>query len=340
MNEQKFSDKILAGLSIGIVVALIPGALLGELMKALSGHLAISGTILLITKMATSMLPLAIGVCVGMLFKFTPIQTTSIAIACAVGSGVIRVKDGLLTLAGTGDVINTAITAAIAAFIVIKLGNSLKAYTILLIPLIVIVIAGGIGMFTLPYISKATGILGNIINHITTLQPYIMGILIAIIFALLIVSPFSTVGVAVAIQIGGIASGAANLGIVAAGIGLAISGWKVNSFGTSIAHFLGSPKMQMANFVKKPIMLLPVIANAGVLGLCAAIFDIKGTTMSAGFGLSGLIGPLNAINTGTSVVVAGLVFIVFPVILGFVFDIVFTKIIPLVKPEDYQITYQ
>ncbi|MGV2686245.1 regulator, partial [Clostridium perfringens] len=138
--------------------------------------------------------------------------------------------------------------------------------------------------------------IGDVINKFTTVQPIVMGILISVSFAFLIVSPFSTVAVATAIALAGVGSGAANLGVVAAGFGLAIGGWKVNSFGTSIAHFLGSPKMQMANLIKKPIMMVPVLCNAAVLGALAGMFNIQGTPMSAGLGISGLIGPINGLN--------------------------------------------
>ncbi|MDZ5000924.1 regulator, partial [Clostridium perfringens] len=164
------------------------------------------------------------------------------------------------------DVINAAITAAIAVGLVLLLGNKLKAYTILLVPAIVVIVAGTIGIVTLPYVKGITLAIGDVINKFTTLQPIVMGILISVSFAFLIVSPFSTVAVATAIALAGVGSGAANLGVVAAGFGLAIGGWKVNSFGTSIAHFLGSPKMQMANLIKKPIMMVPVLCNAAVLG--------------------------------------------------------------------------
>lgn len=119
-----------------------------------------------------------------------------------------------------------------------------------------------------------------------------MGVLMGMAFALLIVSPISTVGIATAISLSGIASGAANLGIVAAGFALAIYGWYANSVGTSIAHFLGSPKMQMANLLAKPKLFLPVCLIAGILSSLGALFQVNGTPMSAGFGFSGLVGPL------------------------------------------------
>ncbi len=346
MTAKQFSDKLLTGLSIGIVVALIPNALLGELLKAIIPHFAPAQTILDVTVLAMRLTPMVIGVCIAMQFKLTPIQTAAVGMAAVVGSGVAKVAEkGTFTFAGTGDVINVAITAALAVGLVMLLGNKLKAYTILLVPAIVVIVAGTIGIVTLPYVKGITLAIGDVINKFTTLQPIVMGILISVSFAFLIVSPFSTVAVATAIALAGVGSGAANLGVVAAGFGLAIGGWKVNSFGTSIAHFLGSPKMQMANLIKKPIMMVPVLCNAAVLGALAGMFNIQGTPMSAGFGISGLIGPINALNlmggyTTSNIIIVTLIFVVVPIALGILFNYVFTKVVKIVSEEDYKLTFE
>lgn len=347
ISAKEFFNKVLAGLSIGIVVALVPGALLGELAKALLPSFPAVQGIIDATNLAQRMLPMVIGVTVAMQFKFTPIQTSSIGIATVIGSGVASsVAKNAFTFAGTGDVINAGITAAIAAGLVLLLGNRLKAYTILLVPTIVIAVAGLLGLATLPYVKLITKYIGDLIQNFTTLQPVLMGILTAIAFALLIVSPISTVGVATAISLSGIGSGAANLGIVAAGFGLAVAGWKSNSVGTSVAHFLGSPKMQMANFIKKPRMIVPIVLNAAVLGALAGMFNIKGTPMSAGFGISGLIGPINALNLAkggwspANIILIAVIFVIIPIALALVFNYVFTKIVKLVNSEDYKLNFE
>ncbi|WP_019673623.1 PTS transporter subunit IIC [Psychrobacter lutiphocae] len=348
MTPKAFINNVLVGMSIGIVVALIPWALLGNLSEALIPHFAVAEDILAMVTLAMSLLPMVIGVCIGMSFKFTPIQTSSIGIATVVGSGVATLTEsGGFLLSGTGDVINAGITAAVASLIVMVLGDRLKAYTILLIPIIVIIAAGGLGLVTLPFIQEITTLLGRFVEQLTTLQPVLMGITIAVLFALIMMSPISTVGIAVAISLAGIGSGAANLGITAAGFGLAIMGWNVNSLGTSFAHILGSPKIQMANFVNKPLIALPVVLNAAILGAFAGLFGISGTPISAGFGFAGFIGPLSAFNTmegGFSslhnIIVITLAFFVAPIVLGIGFKLLFTKLIPIVTEKNYEIKFE
>ena len=255
-DAKTITMNILNGLSVGIIVALVPGAILNAIVKLLLPSFPQLAVVTYMTGAAMTLLPALSAVCVGMLAKFTPIQTSSLALAAIVGAGNYHLTKTGLTVAGTGDVINLAITLAIGYLLIVLLGDALKAYTILLIPSLVLVIAGGIGMLTLGPVSSITKYIGVVVHDVTALQPIVMGVLMGIIFAVLIVSPISTVGIATAISLTGIGAGSANLGIVGAGFALATYGWKANSFGTSLAHFLGSQKMQMANILSRPKLFL------------------------------------------------------------------------------------
>ncbi|WP_027626432.1 PTS transporter subunit IIC [Clostridium lundense] len=339
INAKEFISKVLTGMSIGIVVALIPSALLGELGKALNIQ-----PIVEITKMASSLLTIVMGLCIAMQFKMSPIQSGTLAITTMIGSGALKMNGKVIQFAGMGDVINAGITAALAVLLILYIGDKLKAYTMLCVPTVVITLIGFAGLQLLPYVSSITRYLGNMVDMFTTLQPVLMGIFTSVTFAILIVSPVSTVGVAMAISLSGIGSGTANLGICAAGFGLAVAGFKVNGLGTSLAHVLGSPKMQLANFAKKPAMILPIIANAAVVGALGGLQKIQGTPMSAGFGISGLIGPINHLNiagysTG-SFVITIIMFVVAPLILSFVFKYLFVNVLKIVKDEDYLIEFK
>lgn len=341
-----FFNKLLTGMSIGIVVSLIPNALIGEIFKLLIPDAPFLQHVLNLTIITMSMLPAMIGVTVGMTFKLTPIQTASIGLAAVVGSGVITMKDGIMTLSGIGVVLNTGITAALAVLFVQFIGVKLKDYTILLMPTLSIFIPGLIGYVLLPYVKAGTGVIGTGIQHVTTLQPVAMGAIIAVIFCLLILSPLSTVGVATVIMLSGIGSGAANLGIVSAGVGLCIASYKVNSLGTALAHVLGSPKIQMRNFFMKPKMAFPMLITAAILGGLAGIFNIQGTPMSAGFGLSGLIGPLNYINltadgwSTTNITIMVTMFFILPILLNVVLLRLFEHKFKMIEANDYKISIE
>lgn len=343
MTVKKFIMNILNGIAIGTVLALIPGALLGELFKALLPIFPQGQFVLDVTTMSNSVLGLIVGVVIGYQFKFTPIQSASLGLAVMVGGGAVDFSSEALVMNGTGDIINMVFTGAIAAGIVLLIGSRLKGYSIILIPPILLIVGGGIGNALLPYVGQITTLMGHFTSQLLTLHPIIMSVLIAALFSILITTPISTVGIALAISLAGIGSGAANLGVVAAGFGLAIAGWKVNPVGISLAHFIGSPKMSMPNVFTKPKILLPIICNAATLGVLAALFKIQGTPMSAGFGFSGLVGPVNHLNLtagGWSVInilITLLVFVIAPIGLGMIFNYLFTKIWPIISPEDYKL---
>lgn len=335
---------VLNGLSIGIIVALVPSALLNQILKAIVPVFPAASSVMALTNAAMVLLPAVSAVCVGMLAHFSPIQTTSLSLAAVMGAGNFKPGTNGFIVSGTGDVINIAITILIGYLLILLLGERLKAYTILLIPMLVLVIAGGIGSLTLSPVSKITQILGIGIIQLTSLQPIIMGILLGIIFALLIISPISSVGIAAAINIHGVAAGSANLGIVAASFALAIYGWRVNSMGTSLAHFLGSPKMQMANIMSRPKLMIPISINAGVLGGIGALFNIQGTAMSAGFGFSGLIGPLAALDamgepTFSSVSLVTILFLILPILMGLLSHYLFAHKLNFYEATNFQLNY-
>ncbi len=337
-SVKDFINKVLTGMSVGIVVALIPGALLGELAKALN-----LTSIVQLTTIATRLLPAIMGLTIAMQFNLTPIQSGTLAITTAIASGGIIVSENGILLAGIGDVINAGIISGLAVWAMLLIGNKLKAYTILIVPALIITVFGTFGLMTLPFVSSITSAVGVMVAQFTNFTPVVAGILIAVTFSVMIVSPISTAGVAMAISLAGVGSGAANIGICAAGFGLAVSGYKANGFGTSIAHFLGSPKMQMANMIKKPRIMLPIMLNAAVSGAFAGILSIQGTPASAGFGISGLIGPINHFNIVgfdfKNILIGVLAFVVIPLVMAFVSKFIFDTKLNVVSVEDYKINF-
>lgn len=341
-----FFSKLLTGMSMGIVVALIPNALLGEILKLMIPHAPVLQSVLDMTVIAMSLLPILIGVMVGMTFKLTPIQTASVGIAAMVGGGSVQqTAEGLFALNGIGVVINTGLTAALAVLFVQWIGGRLKEYSILLMPTLCILMPGMIGVMTLPYVKSSAGVVGVAVDNVTTWQPVLMGAIIAVIFCLIILSPISTVGVATVIMLSGVGSGAANLGVVAAGVGFAIVSYRANSLGTALAHVLGSPKIQMRNFFMKPKIGLPMLITAAVLGALAGMLNVQGTPYSAGFGLSGLVGPLNYIHlaeggwSAENISVMLSLFLVLPVVLNLGLIYVFARKLKMIKAEDYKLQF-
>ncbi|PWZ98647.1 hypothetical protein DD924_06960, partial [Staphylococcus pseudintermedius] len=137
-----------------------------------------------------------------------------------------------------------------------------------------------------PYVSKVTQSLGHLIHTFTELNPLIMSLLIAITYALLMVTPISLVAIATAISLTGLGSGAGNMGVVAACVTFIMGSIKVNKLGVNIVLLFGAAKMMIPVYFKHPIISIPLIINGFVAGLIAYFMGIQGTPMSAGFGYS------------------------------------------------------
>ncbi|MBQ0141057.1 MAG: PTS sugar transporter subunit IIC [Kurthia sp.] len=342
-----FFNKLLTGMSLGIVVCLIPNALVGEILKLMIQHFtsiqAPLQTILNVSVLAMSLLPVVIGVMVGIQFKLTPIQMCSVGLATMVGSGVVSFGEAGMTMAGIGVVINIGLTAGMAVLFVQFLGNKLKDYTLLAMPALSLFIPGIIGMILLPYVKTGADYVGLGIATLTDLQPIVMGMLIAMIFSILIISPISTIGVATVIMLSGISAGAANLGVCASGVGMAIASYRANNLGTSLAH-VASAKIQMRNFFMKPKIAAPTILTAAILGALAGVFKITGDPYSAGFGLAGFVGPLKYLSiehwSPNSIILSLVLFIILPIVLNLVFIKLFERKMKWISPQDYKVTYE
>lgn len=331
--------KVLNGMSLAIAITLIPGALLGELCIFIGKYHPIGVDILNIVNFCSKMLPLVIGLCVAHQHKLDMIQSVSVGFASTIGSGVITsIEKGVYSFTGTGDVITAGLASALATWIILKFCRPLKSMSVILVPTFIPIIVGSLGLLALPYISLISYSIGATINYFTTLQPILMGALIAMAFTIIIVSPISTVGIAYSIGISGIAAAAANTGVSVAAVVLTILCYKTNPLGTVFAHILGTPKMQMVNFIKKPIMLLPCVLISGVLGMLTGGLGLQMTTQAAGFGITGGIGPIALMNHLGWTIASGILtlvyFLVIPISLGFYLQRVGKKL-SLIKDEDY-----
>lgn len=342
---KEFSMNILNGLAVGIVTVLLPGGLLTVPLKALAPIWPPALMLLQATWMYNAMMGIVVGFMVGHFFKFTPIQAASVGLATIFASGVGRMAENgkFWTIVGTGDIITMGITAAIAVILILFIGEKTKSYTILVLPTITLLVAGSIGTIIYPYVTQITGWIGEIVAYCVTLQPYLMCVVLSLIFATLIMSPFTTVGIALAISLSGLGSGAANLGVCSAAFGFCIAGWRVNSKGISLSHWIGSPKISMASVAANPKTMLPIYCTATIMGLLAAFFNIQGTPLSAGFGFSGFVGPVAALDiseAGWTIPNTIFIFSLFgaaPVGLGLFFNHLFVKVLHIVTPEDYKL---
>ena len=277
-------------------------------------------------------MPALVGALIALKFNLTPLAMAVVASASYVGSGAAQFKNGTWVIAGIGDLINTMITASIAVLLILLIEHRVGSMALIVYPTIVGGISATIGVLILPYVHMITTGIGNMINSFTELQPVLMSMLISMVFSFIIISPLSTVAIAIAIGISGIAAGSASIGIAATEAVLLIGTSQVNRAGVPISIFFGGVKMMMPNMVRYPVIMLPILITAAVSGIASGIVGIAGTKESAGFGFIGMVGPINAFkfmgidSAWLSLLLIIIAFFIVPFFVAWILDVLLRKV--------------
>ena len=175
-------------------------------------------TIFQLVTVIQSFMAFIIGVLAAHQFKFKGAGAAMIGTSAILGSGAIQFSNGGIALKGIGDIINVIIVVVIACAIYMFLEGKLGSFEMIILPVLVPVVSGAIGLMTLPYVQIITKSIGRLINGFTELNPLLMSILICVTFSLLMVTPISLVAIATAISLTGLGSGAANMGVAACNV--------------------------------------------------------------------------------------------------------------------------
>lgn len=365
LKLKDFFFKVLSGSAQGILIGVLPSAVMKYILK-MFGTAQWALDLSAILTLFSSFIPLLIGVAIAMQFRMKALDVGVMAIAVGAASGSIKwavAPKGFVNpitgapqvgnvyiAAGAGDVINAIIVAAVAVLVIWLVSRYLAGFGSVAIILSPIVIGGGVALFgraIAPYVAYITTWVGDAVRLATDLQPLPMSIAIAMAFSFIIITPISTVGIALAITLSGLGAGAAGAGVVATTVILLINSWKVNKKGTTVAIFLGAMKGMMPSVFKKPVMILAFLVAAAITAIPVALFNVQGTPTSAGFGWIGMVSPLQSmftfdaaeaeiVNHTINFVQFLIVWFIVPAIAGFVVDFLFTKILKLYSPSDFE----
>ena len=245
-------------------------------------------------------------------------------------------------LGGAGGPLAVLFIAIIAS----EIGKAISKETkvdILVTPLVTI----GVGIFLswliAPKLGAAAMKVGDVIMWATEQQPFLMGILVAVVVGIALTLPISSAAICAALALTGLAGGAAVAGCSAQMVGFAIASFKENKWGGLVSQGIGTSMLQMGNIVKNPrIWIAPTLASAitGPLATCVFHLEMNGAPVSSGMGTCGFVGQLGVYSGWVNDVAAGtkaaitwfdwlgliLISIVLPAILTLIFDKIFRKI--------------
>ncbi len=292
----------LSGMALGLFSTLIMGTILQQIGKLIGGD--IGNLTFIIGKVAAACTSAGIGVGVAYKYKSSPLVVVSAAVSGVIGgyatkilAGSIMTDTGAIMLAGPGEPLG----AFIAAFVAIEVGNIISGKTkvdIILTPLISIAFGSSIGLLVGPPISKFMTSLGNIIIFATEQQPFIMGILVAVIMGMLLTLPISSAAIGVILDLNGITAGAAVVGCCCQMVGFAVASYRENKFGGLLAQGIGTSMLQIPNIFKNPIIWLPSIISSAILGpISTTVLKMTNNATGSGMGSAGFVGQIMAYET-------------------------------------------
>ncbi|MGM7690417.1 PTS transporter subunit IIC [Staphylococcus felis] len=194
-----------------------------------------------------------------------------------------------------------AVGAFVASLIVVELSRFYASKTkivIIITPLISLIAGGVIAKFLGPILNQLMTAIGKMIIVATDQQPFIMGMIVAVIFGLCLTAPISSAALALMLDLSGLAAGAATIGCVCQMVGFAVTGYKDNGIGGLISIGIGTSMLQVPNILMKPLILIPpTFASAVIAPIMTTFFPMSNNAAGAGMGTSGLVGQIMTIYT-------------------------------------------
>jgi len=147
-----------------------------------------------------------------------------------------------------------------------------------------------------PFIGAALAATGNAIQWAMTLQPFLMSIALAVAMGMILTGPTSSAALAISLNLGGLAGGAATVGCAAQMVGFAAMSYRDNGVSGLLSQGLGTSMLQLPNIVRNPRIWIPPTLAAAILGPIATLgFGMQNVPTGSGMGTSGFVGQVGTL---------------------------------------------
>jgi len=269
----------------------------------------------------------AMAIAIGYALKCPPLVSFSLA---AVGFAANAIG-------GAGGAFAVLIVTIVAA----ELGKMVSKETkldILVTPIVTICSGVLLAMLIAEPIGKGASAVGSFIMWATDLQPFWMGIIVAVVVGIALTLPISSAAICAGIGLTGLAGGAALAGCCAQMVGFAVMSFKENRWGGLLAQGVGTSMLQMGNIVKNPRIWIPPILTSAIMGpisTCVFKLQMNGDAVASGMGTCGFVGQIGMYTGWVKDGIAGqalpwigmlLTHIVLPAIICWAISLIFRKI--------------
>ena len=237
----------------------------------------------------------AIGIGVAYSIGAKGLALFAAATAGTIGGGAITIAETGAVAIASGEPLGACIAALIGALCG-KLATGRTKADIIIVPLLTILAGGVTGLVISPAVAALMNALGALINHLTTLYPLPMGILVSAVVGMVLTLPISSAAICISLGLSGLAAGAACAGCSAQMIGFALMSFRENGVGGLISQGLGTSMLQIPNIWKNWRIWIPPTAASMITGpLSTCVFRMTNNAAGAGMGTSGLVGQFNAV---------------------------------------------
>jgi len=281
----------LDSMGMGVLATLIVGTILRQLATLLGDNFEI-----LFTIGTYAQVFMAVGVAIGVssALKVRPVVMYAAVVTSMMGAGAFSIIDGVVSLR-VGDPAAAFVTALVTVIVGSLIAGRTKL-DIMLTPIISLVAGGLVAIHIAPWVTRLTSWIGVAVTTATEMHPIWMGIIVSVIFCFILLSPLSSSALAIGLGLSGIAAGAALAGTAACMVGFAVISFKDNGIGGLVSQGIGTAKIQFGNFVKNPVIFLPVMLASAITGpLSTVVFRMETNSLGAGMGTSGLVGQIQTL---------------------------------------------
>lgn len=177
-----------------------------------------------------------------------------------------------------------------------------------------------VAQWTAPWLGEMMRATGQTIEWAITLQPFFMSIIISVMMGMILTGPTSSAALAISLELGGLAGGAATVGCCAQMIGFAVISYRENGPSGLLGIGLGTSMLQLPNIVRNPLIWIPPTLTAAILGPIATLgFGMKNIPTGSGMGTSGFVGQVGTLaamgNTSSVWLSIGLLHFLAPAVL-------------------------
>ena len=283
----------LSGMAVGLFATLIIGTIIENIGKLFSGSIA--DYLKIIGQFAKFLMGAGIALGMGYKLKKSPLVTISAGVVGMLASFLSKIEAGI-SFTSVGEPLG----AFVASLVALEVGSLVSGKTkidIIVTPLIAILSGSVIAFLIATPIAECMAFLSEIIRTAGQQQPFLMGILVAVLMGVFLTLPISSAAIGVALGLDGIVAGAAVVGCCSQMIGYAVISFRENKWGGLVAQGLGTSMLQMPNLVKKPILWLPPVITSAILGpISTCVLKMTSSKVGSGMGTAGLVGVIETFS--------------------------------------------